>query len=379
MQQGLSGEAISANIGQLLAAGHGPFRAATIAYSVAQGSLNSAAGIMYRTADRVLLLLRSATAGAHPNTWCFPAGAIDEGETPEQAAIRESQEEIGYTPTGELTVVDWANGFTTFLHNVPQMFAPVLNDEHVGYVWAPLSALPQPMHPGCAATLQNEHVVNFGMDADKWVTAEKTGAHILLGEGGEVKAGMGGKFNGKHISEAKGKEQPKGTAAHAVAKSSFSDAEKSAIKAYSSDKGMIPAYKEINTGLRSDSEVPDEHKQTVADLDAAFSTAIAKESFKVYRGVSVEFAEKLSKGKAFVDKAFSSTTSDKNIAKEFSGKRGVVMEISVPKGAKALSLKDVSQYPEEKEVLLNRGGKYKVKGESIDDSGNKVLHVEYVG
>ncbi len=163
LQKGSSGEIISANIGELMRAGHDPRQAAAIAYNVAQGE-DMAAGIMYRTADRVLLLLRCATAGAHPNTWCFPAGAIDEGETPEQAAIRESQEEIGYTPTGELTVVDWANGFTTFLHNVPQMFAPVLNDEHVGYVWAPLSALPQPMHPGCAATLANPSTMSFGMD-----------------------------------------------------------------------------------------------------------------------------------------------------------------------------------------------------------------------
>lgn len=168
LQKGSSGEIISANIGELIRVGHDPRQAAAIAYNVAQGE-DMAAGIMYRTGDRVLLLLRAATAGAHPNTWCFPAGGIDEGETPEQAAIRESQEEIGYTPTGELQVIDWANGFTTFLHNVPQMFNPVLNDEHVGYVWAPLSALPQPMHPGCAATLANPSTMSFGMDGAREV------------------------------------------------------------------------------------------------------------------------------------------------------------------------------------------------------------------
>ena len=42
-------------------------------------------------------------------------------------------------------------------------------------------------------------------DADKWITVhpngrDKTGSPVLIGEHGEVKAGMGGKFNGRHIS-----------------------------------------------------------------------------------------------------------------------------------------------------------------------------------
>lgn len=44
-------------------------------------------------------------------------------------------------------------------------------------------------------------------DADKWITVHPhsgTGTPALIGEDGEVKAGMGGKFNGKPISEAKG-------------------------------------------------------------------------------------------------------------------------------------------------------------------------------
>ena len=47
------------------------------------------------------------------------------------------------------------------------------------------------------------------MDADKWITVKpngegKTGRPVLIdGETGEVKAGMGGKFNGQKISEAR--------------------------------------------------------------------------------------------------------------------------------------------------------------------------------
>lgn len=56
---------------------------------------------------------------------------------------------------------------------------------------------------------------------DDWITvhpngAEAKGQHVLLGEGGTVMGGMGGKFNGKHISEAKSN----GKAANSTAKPS---------------------------------------------------------------------------------------------------------------------------------------------------------------
>jgi 8-oxo-dGTP pyrophosphatase MutT (NUDIX family) len=155
---------IGANIAELVANGHDPAQAAAIAYNVANGE-DRAAGIAYRAGDSVLLLLRSATAGDFPHTWCFPGGTIESGETPEQAAIRESQEEIGYTSGEPLAVLDWSEGFTTFGLTVPAPFVPVLNDEHVGYVWAPLGALPQPLHPGVALTLARLPACGVGLDA----------------------------------------------------------------------------------------------------------------------------------------------------------------------------------------------------------------------
>lgn len=161
--KGSTSEAISANIAELMRAGHEPAQAAAIAYKAARGE-DSAAGIMYRAGDCVLLLLRAGTATDYPLTWGLPGGAIDPGETAEQAAIRESQEEIAYTPTEALGVLDWDNGFTTYGLNVPEAFAPVLNSEHLGYVWAPLAALPAPMHPGVEATLARVSSPAFAMD-----------------------------------------------------------------------------------------------------------------------------------------------------------------------------------------------------------------------
>lgn len=48
----------------------------------------------------------------------------------------------------------------------------------------------------------------LAMDADRWITVKPNGANnkgapALIGENGEVKAGMGGKFNGQKISEVR--------------------------------------------------------------------------------------------------------------------------------------------------------------------------------
>ena len=163
LAKGSSLETVSANIAELVRSGHPVEQAAAIAYKVARGE-DRAAGIVFRAGDSVLLLNRAPSAGDYPLHWAFPGGGIEPGETPEQAAIRECQEEIAYTPAEALRVLDWDDGFTTYALDVPEPFAPVLNGEHVGYMWAPLNALPQPLHPGAAATLGLMPSVMIGMD-----------------------------------------------------------------------------------------------------------------------------------------------------------------------------------------------------------------------
>lgn len=165
--KGATPEIISQNLAELLRAGHSVERAAAIAYRVAEGT-DVAAGILYRAGDSVLLLLRSGNTADFPLHWGLPGGHIEEGETPEQAAIRESQEEIGRAPTEPLCILDYDGGFTTYGLNVAEPFAPTLNPEHLGFVWAPLAALPQPLHPGVAATLAALPALGVGMDAREY-------------------------------------------------------------------------------------------------------------------------------------------------------------------------------------------------------------------
>jgi 8-oxo-dGTP pyrophosphatase MutT (NUDIX family) len=67
-------------------------------------SHHSAGIVIYRSGgERAFLLLRSAVT--RRPVWEFPKGAIEPGETPRQAAIRELAEETGLEP-GDYTVME---------------------------------------------------------------------------------------------------------------------------------------------------------------------------------------------------------------------------------------------------------------------------------
>jgi len=113
------------------------------------------AGIFFfcTTTERVLWVKRS-DQGDHPNEWAWPGGGVEPGETPEQAALRECQEEIGFN--GDVTLrpayeshSDDGFVFFTFIGVINKEFIPTLNDEHTDYVWAKFEEPPHPLHPGC--------------------------------------------------------------------------------------------------------------------------------------------------------------------------------------------------------------------------------------
>lgn len=115
-----------------------------------------AAGILFIAKDQVLLLRRSPQ-GDHAGEWSFPGGKIEPGETAEQAAVRECSEEMGGCPQGTRALFARRNDgqvdFTTFLQRVEEPFRPALNDEHDGFMWAPLGEWPAHLHPGAAIAL----------------------------------------------------------------------------------------------------------------------------------------------------------------------------------------------------------------------------------
>lgn len=62
--------------------------------------------ILFDKKKRILLQHRSEDAKRLPGYWAFFGGGIEEGETPEQAARRESQEELSYPLTNPVLIWD---------------------------------------------------------------------------------------------------------------------------------------------------------------------------------------------------------------------------------------------------------------------------------
>jgi mutator protein MutT len=56
---------------------------------------------VWSTAPALLLTRRTSGLRSHAGQWALPGGRMDEGETPEQAALRELQEEVGLTPDSD--------------------------------------------------------------------------------------------------------------------------------------------------------------------------------------------------------------------------------------------------------------------------------------
>ena len=141
-----SKEAFEKNVKTEVDAGKSQKQAVAIAYSVAGEDQATAAGIVFHSNGRVLLLKRP------DGTWGFPAGGVEDGETPEQAARRELMEETGHVWQGPLQQIGVFDGFFVSFFADCEQFDVVLNDEHEGFGWIDYNELPAPLH-GCAGNV----------------------------------------------------------------------------------------------------------------------------------------------------------------------------------------------------------------------------------
>lgn len=148
-----------------------------------------AAGILFTAGDSALFVRRSGT-GDHAGEWALPGGKLEGDESQEQAAIRETHEEIGVkvneedmafwvrtlTPamsavltTEPVEVVEQVVpseevDFTTFKVKLNQQFTPHIDfEEHDGYAWSPISSPPLPLHPGVAVALERFNMDELGV------------------------------------------------------------------------------------------------------------------------------------------------------------------------------------------------------------------------
>ena len=120
--------------------------------------------IFSKKTKRYLFLLRNG--GSWSMTWALPGGKMNPDETVIVGLAREIEEELGgrindpkLVPIEKYTSDDYRFVYHTFFIGVDDEFVPELNDEHVGYAWLPLSALPKPLHPGIIRTMNSEVVL----------------------------------------------------------------------------------------------------------------------------------------------------------------------------------------------------------------------------
>jgi 8-oxo-dGTP pyrophosphatase MutT (NUDIX family) len=101
-----------------------------------------AAGIMFMTDAGETLLLKRSDAGDFGGYWDFPGGKIEDGETAEEAAVRECLEETGHVPDGVREV--WTRrisegvggcDYTTFIQRIEKSYIPKLDGDHTAYTW----------------------------------------------------------------------------------------------------------------------------------------------------------------------------------------------------------------------------------------------------
>lgn len=122
------------------------------------GCYGAAGLLIAHPADGVLLQLRAIWSHLG-GTWGVPGGARKAGESAEQAAIREADEEAGVPPefvdvidTAVFDVGYWS--YTTVLARARERFAPIVGDaESMELRWVPLAEVADlPLHPGFRAS-----------------------------------------------------------------------------------------------------------------------------------------------------------------------------------------------------------------------------------
>lgn len=128
--------------------------------------MKTAAGVILIAGGKVLMLQRP------DGTWGLPGGKCEEGETPLQAMVRETQEETAYNVDPEATPLQVAVSnnedgftFTCFSLDIDEEFVPVLTDEHTAFQWAEPHDPPTPLFMETGSFIARAFEAAFAQDA----------------------------------------------------------------------------------------------------------------------------------------------------------------------------------------------------------------------
>lgn len=150
-----------------------------------------------------------------------------------------------------------------------------------------------------------------------------------------------------------------GNKVHNLISGDLSNEEKIALLNYT---GAM--FRSLNPRLRADKNASRDDKTDLKLIDNAFKKSKISQTCKVFRGISGDILNELrnfKENQIFVEKAFMSTTTDKKTAWSFArGSSQGLLEIIIPTGTHVISVKNISQFKNENEILINRGSKFKI-------------------
>lgn len=163
------------------------------------------AGICLITPENKALFLKKADSGK----WGFPGGKRDGNETPEETARRETLEEAGALPYGEIeqgvTNDEGAEKYHTFVQHIMFEFEPILSDEHSDYVWAVLGEAPEPLIDKAKAPI--EELTSFATDRGIYNEMK----HYRDNDGKFASSGHHGKLPKSELKQPMAREMEKKT------------------------------------------------------------------------------------------------------------------------------------------------------------------------
>jgi len=145
--------------------------------------------------------------------------------------------------------------------------------------------------------------------------------------------------------------------------------ERDAIKEYTGS-----SFWDINKTVLGQIEGQPSIEEHIANLDSALSKATLPEDMELWRGVRSSVwnqVQDLQPGDIWEHVPYASTSTSQSAASGFT--IGPKLKIAAAKGTPGLYLAPISQHPDEHEVLLPRGMKFKVKA---IDQGNKLIELE---
>ena len=239
-----------------------------------------------------------------------------------------------------------------------------------------------------------DHMDNI--DPDAWRTVN--GAKVNIGEGGEIKAGMGGKYTGQKIGDiGKGgnesasnfniADEPTIKKLEAESRANFakmSESEDHAIMAYT--HGIEPIFMELNSELRNSAEtgvaLPDTGQvksrfleeagfemsvaETVSHIENVIDRFPISEDIVTFRGVPAEFAPTQAPGEVFAGNMFYSTSLREETANTFGNH---MLEIRVPRGGPGFYVGNNGMKIGEAELLLSSQAQYRI----VSQAGNRTI------